>query len=362
MHWFEQLSTFYGKEDIPLFHKYIYTDICVNITVNGGFINALHKREKTLVPVTERSACRTSGLCPHPLCDSMDYYVIQRARALYLMQLYEWAASEYGNEMLMAVYRYIAGDSLLPDISAYGTAPPKGAVLRFSVDGIPLWNNTALINSYIEYTHSRSHSNGVCCISGGSCAVSNMHPKHITDASNSAKLIPLNEHNRLIYSGKFAADSVFPIGCTTGFMAHTVLKRLIAECAVRLDEHIFVAWDEYGSSTALPLFGRIKRPCGAVTVLGLAQLTAGRLSVVFIRRLAAEDYYRRASSVRISAEQLPKRSSGYFYSRLLGSVLDGTELPQDIQQKLRTGNPKQHNEHYQQNRFYGADLGKRSQP
>lgn len=359
MHWFEQLSTFYSEKDIPLFHNYIYTDICADITANGELISVLYRREKTLSPVTERSACRTSGLCPHPLFDSVGYFISPRAREAYLRQLHAWAVSEYGSEKLMAVYRYISRGSLLRDLSVVGAAPAEELVLRFSVDGIPLWNDSALISSHIAYTRSLSPHNGICCVSGSSCAICRLHPKHITDDSGSAKLIPLNEHNRLVYGGRFAADSVFPIGSVTDFMAHTVLKRLIAESAVRIGEYIFIAWNENGNNAALPLFGRIERQRGAVTVLGLAQLTTGRLSVVFIRRLTAEEYYRRANTVAISSKQLPKHNSGYFYCRLLGSVLDGTELPWDIQQQLRTGNPQEHNEDRQQNRFFGADLGKR---
>ena len=62
---------------LPLAHSTFNAQIEVTIDENGNFIDS-RKVEKgkdmvTVIPVTEDSASRSSGIAPHPLCDKLCY-------------------------------------------------------------------------------------------------------------------------------------------------------------------------------------------------------------------------------------------------------------------------------------------------
>lgn len=80
---------------------------------------------KTLIPVTEKSLTgRTSGIAPHPLCDSLQYcagdYETYGDRQSYfddyLKQLKQWAISEFKHEKVRAVYDYVSKKTLIQDL------------------------------------------------------------------------------------------------------------------------------------------------------------------------------------------------------------------------------------------------------
>ena len=80
---------------------------------------------KTLIPVTEKSLTgRTSGIAPHPLCDSLQYcagdYEKYGDRQSYfddyLKQLEPWASSEFIHKKVKAVYDYVSKKTLIRDL------------------------------------------------------------------------------------------------------------------------------------------------------------------------------------------------------------------------------------------------------
>ena len=65
------------KALLPISHSTFNAQIEVAIDLDGNFQNA-KKLEKgsdevTIIPVTEDSAARSSGIAPHPLCDKLCY-------------------------------------------------------------------------------------------------------------------------------------------------------------------------------------------------------------------------------------------------------------------------------------------------
>jgi len=80
---------------------------------------------KTLIPVTEKSLTgRTSGIAPHPLCDSLQYcagdyekYGDRQSYFVdYIKQLEPWANAELGHEKVKAVYDYVSKKILVQDL------------------------------------------------------------------------------------------------------------------------------------------------------------------------------------------------------------------------------------------------------
>ena len=319
MRWFEQLYRLYGERDIPLFHEWVYTDILVDITASGECISAVMRRERSLIPVTEVSANRTVNIAPHPLCDTIQNLTEPKHKAAYSGYLREWAGSQSSDERLAAVLKYVERGTLTSDLAAHGIQPQSGSMVSFSVDGERLCGDRRIIDSHIEFTRSLPSEMGICCVSGEYTALCRLHPKRITSPSSSAKLISKRARERLCFGGIFhSADEAFPVGREVSFKAHAVLKRLVSEGAVRLQQWTFIAFDERGNSLPLPIFGNTAAPVGSVTILGLCEATKGRLSVTFCKRSSEKSYL---SALAMPHSPLPERYSGVYYERLLNRIL-----------------------------------------
>ena len=60
----------------PISHMISRAQIEITLDETGGFVSAKvvsKQEENTLIPVTEASAGRGSGIAPHSLCDSLSY-------------------------------------------------------------------------------------------------------------------------------------------------------------------------------------------------------------------------------------------------------------------------------------------------
>ena len=74
-----------GHEPLaPISHIIANADIEITLNVQGEFKSASHlvkKERKTIIPVTEKSGGRTSGLAAHPLCDQIMYVAPDNRKA-----------------------------------------------------------------------------------------------------------------------------------------------------------------------------------------------------------------------------------------------------------------------------------------
>ena len=117
---------------LPISHSTFNAQIEVTIDKDGNFVDA-QKLEKgisvvTVIPVTEDSAARSSGIAPHPLCDKLcyiagdytDYTGDDKIKYYdaYMEQLQNWAESDFTHPMVQAVYRYLVKRSLICDLTA----------------------------------------------------------------------------------------------------------------------------------------------------------------------------------------------------------------------------------------------------
>ena len=80
----------------------------------------------TVIPVTEDSASRSSGIAPHPLCDKLCYIAGDYTQYTgdnkeeyykqYMQLLGDWAESEETHFMVQAVYKYLEKKTLIHDL------------------------------------------------------------------------------------------------------------------------------------------------------------------------------------------------------------------------------------------------------
>lgn len=88
MSWVEELERVYelcmnndydGEKLLPVSHSTANAQITVNINSDGtipisGFAEKVSKEDTvTIIPVTEKSAARSSGTAPHPFADKLVY-------------------------------------------------------------------------------------------------------------------------------------------------------------------------------------------------------------------------------------------------------------------------------------------------
>ena len=111
------------KAILPISHSTQNAQIELTITESGDFADAC-KVEKsdaeTIIPVTEASGSRSSGICPMPFADKLVYIAGDYSEfadgkrsdnseyfSAYMQQLGKWNESEYSHKAVNAVYKYL---------------------------------------------------------------------------------------------------------------------------------------------------------------------------------------------------------------------------------------------------------------
>ena len=148
-----------GRDPLaPIGH--ILTNAGIEITLNaqGVFLSArrVEKSEpKILIPVTEDSSGRTSGLAAHPLCD----------------QLHAWMRSPHSHPFLQAVFSYAESGTILSDLTKAGILDSaehydEKLLVCWRVHGFvdeepACWKNRNLFDAFVAYYCSRVSERGI---------------------------------------------------------------------------------------------------------------------------------------------------------------------------------------------------------
>lgn len=263
---------------LPISHSTFNAQIEVTIDADGNFLGA-RKLEKgsddvTIIPVTEDSAARSSGIAPHPLCDKLCYiagdysfYTDDDKDAYYeayMEQLKNWVESEYTHSMVQAIYCYLGKKTLIRDLVSVHTLElddtgkltdktkihgfgQTGANVRFVVSGdwLPreVWKNRELYTRYDTYYRQKLQGERLCYVSGEIRPCSDKHPSRIRNSGDKAKLISGNDESGFTYRGRFTAkEQAVSVGYEVSQKAHNALRWLIRMQGYTRDESAIVAW------------------------------------------------------------------------------------------------------------------------
>lgn len=273
---------------LPICHTTQQAQITVVLNGRGEFLRgeAVPKEEaSTVIPCTESSSSRTSGLCPHPLHDKLQYvagdYVTFGGKEKkwcygpYLEQLTAWCRSPYSEPRLEAVLAYLQKGCLIADLVAAkvlfargdGTlmekwegdgeappifktvlGPPIDAFVRFAVE-IPgvaesrLWRDAALWQSYIDYELSSAIDKDVCYVTGALLPCATLAPAKIRNAGDKAKLISGNDSSGFTYRGRFKeASQAYSVSFEVVQKAHNALRWLIARQGFYNGDQVVLTW------------------------------------------------------------------------------------------------------------------------
>lgn len=263
---------------LPISHSTFNAQIEVTIDQDGNFQGAkqLEKGRDavTIIPVTEDSAARSSGIAPHPLCDKLCYiagdYTLytgdnkEKYYEAYIEQLRDWAESEYTHPLIEAVYRYLNKKMLIQDLVMSKVLDlddegrltdagkiqglgQTGANVRFRVfgDSMPqeVWKNQELYKNYNEFYRHKANEKKLCYATGEIESCSDKHPSKIRNSGDKAKLISGNDESGFTYRGRFTSkEQAVTVGYDTSQKAHNALRWLIQKQGYTRDESAIVCW------------------------------------------------------------------------------------------------------------------------
>ena len=274
----------------PICHIVKTAQIEIVITKDGEFVAAkeLEKNAYTLIPVTEMSGSRTSGISPHALCDMLPYvagdYVsyckagkeqdtAEEKNKLYMEELEKWASSEkYSHPKVMAIYKYVSKNTLLWDCYQEGIVkltdyrklektkvsgqPYEKCVVRFKVideDGVAegTWEDRSLIDTFIKYYLNREgKEKDTCYMSGEVLPMATIHPKGILAAAYGAKLISANDNVGFTYRGRFdEPEQAFGMGYESSQKIHSALTWVAKRYGTYIgstDKRMLMIWNPNG--------------------------------------------------------------------------------------------------------------------
>lgn len=283
----------------PISHMIANAQIEVSVGKNGEFKGArtiTDKEEgKTLIPITEDSAGRASGIAPHPLCDNLTYVAgdynkyakTKEAQDLskkrfnaYIEALKKWDASLYGHEKVTAIYKYLSKEVLAEDLIKSGVLaindgmfskekilgqPYEKCIVRFKVvekagNSIEnCWQDETLVEAFQKYYFNEVMSNAaedVCYITGDAKKITTNHPKGIIPSSYGAKLVSANDNTDFTYRGRFkTGEEACAVSYEASQQAHNALKWLANMQGYTIgtqDKQTYICWNPKGKKVPAP--------------------------------------------------------------------------------------------------------------
>lgn len=289
---FDGNPAFVGKMEpglvplVPISHTTQKVNIEVALTGRGDFVRARVLRPdemNTIIPCTEKSSARTSGLAPHPLFDKLQYIAgdyVQYGGGKkkfgyeeYMKRLQDWCSSPYAHPYVQAVYTYLQKKCLIHDLSEYKILPLnqdgslmknwKGgkenapaifqnmdkdktafdSFVRFSVNEVRLCDDPDVWKSFQDYMEEELQKEDYCYAEGKKTKISELSPYKVRNVGDRAKLISSNDTTNFTFRGRFlTAGEAMAIGYEATQKAHSALRWLISRQGTPYGEEIILTW------------------------------------------------------------------------------------------------------------------------
>ena len=235
-----------GKEEeeelilLPMAHSTQNAQIEVELNLRGEFKEAriVEKRNAvTVIPVTEDSGSRSSGIAPHPLHDKLCYVAGDYAKYCdkkkaeeyyesYIMQLKQWQKYS-SNKVVNAIYLYLRkgcliedlikdevlevdeNNKLRTDIKIEGISQTE-CFVRFYIQDVDydganeLWLDLDLQQDYQKYYLTQVGELDLDYMTGEYVTCVEKQPSKIRHSGDMAKLISANDSSGFTYRGRFS--------------------------------------------------------------------------------------------------------------------------------------------------------------
>lgn len=281
---------------LPLFHSTQNAQIEVNVSTEGEFAFATiidKANQVTMIPVTEDSAARSSGVEPHPLFDKLIYTAgdfVKYANKIknntpnyhieYMNKLRQWVESEYTNDKLKAVYKYLSKGTLATDLinnellildgekfdakCTINNIHQEDVFIRFSVvnfetgEIVNLWDDKDISDKYISYCSNSDSESELCYATGEKVPVTYKHMAGIRYPGDKSKLISSNDKTGFTYRGLFSTkEEVYAVGRIVSQKAHLALKWLSQSCGTTFGTAKYIIWQK-SLEEVIDCFGTVK--------------------------------------------------------------------------------------------------------
>lgn len=305
MNWVRELYDLYEKNEkiaglmepeqpvlLPPYHTTAAAQIAVTVDQEGNFLYGEivpDKERMTIIPATDKSAARTTGIEPHPLCDNLKYlagdyavYVsgkdFRENHRQYMEQLEKWVESPYSHPKATAIYAYLRKNRIMRDLAECGVlavaengmADEKKkiqnidqteAFVRFRVETNSIsgeemwtdrsgalypecWKDRSLQECYIRYCRAAKDNVGISYLTGKKEQLSYLQPKKICNEGDRAKLISSNDGTNFTFRGRFRnKEEAFAIGYEDSQKIHNALKWILRKQGVSCGGMYFVTWE-----------------------------------------------------------------------------------------------------------------------
>lgn len=270
------------KNLLEIAHSTQNAHLTIVLDENGKFLqsNFVEKgSSETIIPVTEESASRGSGNAPHALFDKLKYVAGDFEKycgednhkyfSEYMDNLGKWCQSEFSDQRVTAVYKYLSEKHIIEDLVRIGkfslgedghlteqwenagdkklsSGKQKEAFIRFDVEKIGqcrLWEDKNVRDKYIKFYLSNEGEMGFCYVTGKVQRLCKKHPSKIRNTGDKAKLISSNDTENFTYRGIFEnAKQAYAISYEASQKAHNALKCLINKQGVFVGDKVFVFW------------------------------------------------------------------------------------------------------------------------
>lgn len=292
MSWTDELYKIYdlnitrdnGQETLlPISHSTANAQIELTVNENGDFVSGrkVDKSESvTIIPVTEASGSRSSGITPMPFSDKLvyiagdykDYVEIDKADDLkkfdaYIKQLKNWSDGEFSHKAVRAVCTYLEKSCIMKDLIDCGVLvidegtgrldktkisgiEQKDSFVRFCVNYQDFslenrtWLDKSLYESFIDFNNASMIDFQLCYATGINVPCTYKHPSKIRNAGDKAKLISANDKNGFTYRGRFSnKEEAISVGYDFSQKMHNALKWLIEKQGMNIENSLMlVVW------------------------------------------------------------------------------------------------------------------------
>ena len=262
----------YGNKEVsetvillPESHLTVNSFAEIRIHTDGEYISArkLEKNEQlTIVPVTEDSASRSSGITPMPLCDKLSYiagdydeYVKEEKSKrpyyeAYMKNLHQWADCPDTPQKVKAICRYLDKGCVMKNLTEDGVYEDTDGFVRFIVSDDDsnaeqncTWLNEEIYESFINYYRTCIENTDIDYNTGKVCAVTQKLPAKLRNTGDKAKLISSNDTVNFTFKGRFkTASEAAVVGYEVSQKAHNALRWLIAGQGYKNDSESIICW------------------------------------------------------------------------------------------------------------------------
>lgn len=339
----------------PVSHALQNAQIEIMIDEKGEFLDATvvpKKENRTLIPVTLKSANRSSNKSPHPFAEQLEYLsgFDKKIWESYLDQLEAWNASAYGNKYTVAVFSYIRKGQIIHDL--YGkdileseakedmdkkkiqSTVYKKCLVRWKIkenstgDIIETWKSKDMFHDFISYYNTilcKKSSKGLCMVTGENVPLTELHAKNIFPLQSGAKLVSSNDKQEFTFRGTYIKEAVdlLSVGYEASQKSHNMLRWLLNNFGVIVGNKMYLYWCPQGKYVPSPfeeiendedtisdkevLFRSIFQSDiedlsekDHVVVASFESMTTGRVALTYYTEVPANDFVRKIANWRES--------------------------------------------------------------